>query len=65
MGALETMILKKLNNYKELPNRDRFILPQNKNISFFIKLFDDCYNYIEDPLEELQPEEEQLSFVVI
>jgi len=65
MGALETMILTKLNNYKELPNRDRFILPQNKNISFFIKLFDDCYNYIEDPLEELQPEEEQLSVVVI
>ena len=46
MGALETMILTKLNNYKELPSqrRDRFILPQNKNISFFIKLFDDCYN---------------------
>ena len=36
MNIIETMVLAKLNLYKEKANRDRFILPVENEISFFI-----------------------------
>ena len=37
MNLIEGMILKKLDNYREKANRDRFILPQEKDISFLFQ----------------------------
>ena len=34
MHIIETMVLNKLDMYKEIANRDRFILPIEKDISF-------------------------------
>ena len=38
MNIIETMILTKLKDYKECSNRDRFILPLEKDISFFTNI---------------------------
>ena len=38
MNIIETMVLAKLNLYKEKANRDRFILPVENEISFFIDI---------------------------
>ena len=45
MNLIEGMILKKLDNYREKANRDRFILPQEKDISFFISIINNAINY--------------------
>jgi hypothetical protein len=43
MNVIELMVLNKLNNYREKANRDRFILPVEKDINFIynicIKIF--------------------------
>ena len=43
---LEKMI-EKLEKYKEIPNRDRFILPPGENILFFIDAVDEIFNNIQ------------------
>lgn len=48
MSLAETLVLKKLNNYRERANRDRFILPIDKEIDFFIKVFDDSIKFMEN-----------------
>jgi len=45
MNIIETMILTKLKDYKECSNRDRFILPLEKDISFFTNIIDDAINF--------------------
>jgi hypothetical protein len=45
MDAAETMVLAKLRSHREQANRDRFILPDDKNESFFMKMTDDCINF--------------------
>ena len=40
MNLAELMVLNKLKEYKEKANRDRFILPQEKDISFFTSIID-------------------------
>jgi hypothetical protein len=50
MDVIELMILNKLYNYKEQVNRDRFILPDYKDISFFINVVDECINFIIKPI---------------
>jgi hypothetical protein len=42
----EDMVLSKLNIYKEIECRDRFILPVDKNITFFKMAIDDAFNYL-------------------
>ena len=42
------MILNKLRNYKEKVNRDRFILPYNENISYFIDIINSCIKFLYD-----------------
>ena len=46
MDTAETMILSKLRDYREKANRDRFILPEDKEISFFIGVIDDCISFL-------------------
>ena len=45
MGLIEQIILDKLSKFREVENRDRFILPVDKDISFFINIFDSVVNY--------------------
>ena len=40
MELCEKIILLMLDEYREVANRDRFILPNNKNISFFTDIID-------------------------
>ena len=46
MDISEIMVLSKLRDYREQANRDRFILPQDKDISFFIGTIDDCIHFL-------------------
>ena len=46
MDTAETMVLSKLRDYREKANRDRFILPEDKEISFFIGVIDDCIVFL-------------------
>lgn len=48
MSVIELMILYKLDNFRERMNRDRFILPEDKDISFFTKVFDTAVNWFND-----------------
>jgi hypothetical protein len=45
MKLTEDAILNKLNEYREKANRDRFILPIEKNIDFFTNVVDECVNF--------------------
>ena len=45
MHIIETMVLNKLDMYKEVANRDRFILPLEKEISFFTNVIDESVNF--------------------
>jgi len=46
MDTIETMVLNKLRSYREQANRDRFILPSNKDESFFIGAIDECVGFL-------------------
>jgi hypothetical protein len=46
MKLIETLVLTKLKIYIEKANRDRFILPLDKDITFFTNIIDDCIKYI-------------------
>jgi hypothetical protein len=45
MHIIETMVLNKLDMYKEVANRDRFILPIEKYISFFTNIIDESIKF--------------------
>ena len=45
MNLIESMVLNKLQLYKEVANRDRFILPIEKEISFFTNVIDESINF--------------------
>ena len=44
MNIIEMIILYKLKNYRETANRDRFILPIEKDISFFTNIIENSIN---------------------
>ncbi len=46
MHTAETLVLNKLKDYREQANRDRFILPDGKDISFFTAIVDQCIEFI-------------------
>jgi hypothetical protein len=46
MTVLEPFVFKKLDSYREQANRERFILPENKNIDFFIDTIKNCYEFL-------------------
>jgi hypothetical protein len=45
METVETMVLSKLRDYREQANRDRFILPNDKDASYFIETIDECARF--------------------
>ena len=45
MNVIEKMVLTKLNKYREIANRDRFILPLENDIILFTNIIDDCVNF--------------------
>jgi hypothetical protein len=47
MDTAEIMVINKLRDYKEQANRDRFILPQDKNVSFFSDTIDECVRFFD------------------
>lgn len=53
MNTIELMILYKLDNFRERANRDRFILPNDKNIDLFTIIFDEAIKWFEDIDENL------------
>ena len=48
MAHIENMILYKLDKFREKMNRDRFILPFGKDVSFFTDVFDKLINWFGD-----------------
>jgi hypothetical protein len=46
MSTAEIIILNKLKDYREQANRDRFILPYDKDVSFFTTVIDKCIEFI-------------------
>ena len=46
MTTSETLVLTKLKEYKEQANRDRFILPEDSDISLFTKIVDECIFFV-------------------
>ena len=62
MGIIEQMILYKLDVFRERANRDRFILPEDKDISFFIKIFDEAIAWFDeiDPKLEIKKDIETI-----
>ena len=47
MDTAETMVLAKLRSHREQANRDRFILPEDKDESFFSQTIDECVRFLE------------------
>ena len=48
MSLIEEIILYKLDKYRERANRDRFILPDDREISLFINIVNDACNWFND-----------------
>ena len=48
MAVIELMILYKLDMYRERANRDRYILPDDKNVNFFTDVFDAAIEWFND-----------------
>lgn len=46
MSTAETMILNRLREYREQSNRDRVILPADKDVSYFTSIFDQCVDFV-------------------
>jgi hypothetical protein len=45
LNIIEMMVLTKLDEYKEKANRDRFVLPKEKDISFFTNIIDSAIDF--------------------
>jgi hypothetical protein len=52
MNLIEQIVLYKLKEYKEKSNRDRFILPESKNILYFINIINECVNFINNDIND-------------
>jgi len=46
MTTVESLVISRLRDFKEQANRDRFVLPETKDISFFIKTIDQCVEFL-------------------
>ncbi len=46
LKVVENMVLTKLNSYREVANRDRFILPVGKPLSFFTDVIDEAIGFL-------------------
>lgn len=48
MNIIESMVMKKMEKYRECANRDRFILPENADISLFSNIVDSCVAFFSE-----------------
>ena len=48
MSIIESMVLNKLEPYRERANRDRFYLPENQHISLFTNIIDECIDFFNE-----------------
>ena len=46
MSCVESNVFQKLKNHREQANRERFILPDDKDISFFIDTIKHCIGFM-------------------
>ena len=46
MDLSEEIILLMLEEYREVANRDRFVLPIEKDVKFFTDIIDNCIDFI-------------------
>ena len=46
MSCIENMVFNKLSRYREQANRERFILPEDQEISFFSNKIEECINFL-------------------
>ena len=46
MSCIENMVFNKLSNYREQANRERFILPEDQDISFFSQKIEECISFL-------------------
>lgn len=46
MDMVESLVLTKLDKYREQANRDRFILPEGEEVEYFIKVVDECVAFL-------------------
>ena len=53
MGLIEENILYKLDKYRERANRDRFILPEDREISLFTKVINETCDWFNDVDEDV------------
>lgn len=51
MNIIESMVMKKLEKYRECANRDRFILPENTDISLFTNIINSCVAFFTEDNE--------------
>jgi hypothetical protein len=47
MDIIEKAVLNKLNKYREVANRDRFILPLENDITLFTNIIDNCIDFFD------------------
>ena len=48
MSSVEPVIFQKLDEYRQQANRERFILPEGKDISFFKNVVEKCIKFLEE-----------------
>jgi len=46
MGVVETMVFNKLRAYREQANRERFVLPEDKEVSLFVDTIKECVSFV-------------------
>ena len=46
MHVIELIVLNKLKKYKEVANHDRFVLPLEKDISFFTNIIEESIQFL-------------------
>ena len=46
MNAVESLVFQKLRSYREQANRERFVLPEGKDISYFVDTIKECISFI-------------------
>jgi hypothetical protein len=46
MSLVESMVFNKLKEYREQANRERFVISNDKDITFFIDAIKECISFI-------------------
>ena len=45
MSCVENMVFNKLNKHRHRANKERFVLPEDKEIKYFQDVIDECVNF--------------------